>query len=65
MVPMLILMEPSLVYEQEISGYRQAFIEAEDSLDGTSNLADYHDISKWLVLWARNRNVQSKKNNLG
>ena len=43
------LVEPSLAYEEQIRSYRQEFLDRGDSLDGTSSLADYGDVSAWLA----------------
>lgn len=46
---MLQLVTPSMVYDNQIMGYKQAFIEAGDSLDGTSGLVNYSEVGEWLA----------------
>ncbi len=44
----LVLLEPSSVYYEQIKEYRQEFLEAGDSMDGTSSLREYDNPSDWM-----------------
>ena len=44
----LVLLEPSSVYYNQIKEYRQEFLEAGDSMDGTSSLREYDNPSDWM-----------------
>lgn len=44
----LVLLEPSSVYYDQIKEYRQEFLEAGDSMDGTSSLREYDNPSDWM-----------------
>ncbi|MDR1630231.1 MAG: GNAT family N-acetyltransferase [Oscillospiraceae bacterium] len=42
------LVVPSIAYADEITAYRQEFLDAGDSMDGCAALEDYPDIADWL-----------------
>lgn len=44
-----ILIEPDVSYINQIQAYRQAFLDYNDSMDGTSQLRAYEDIAAWLA----------------
>ena len=42
------LIEPSIVYKDDIIDYRQEFLDNNDSMDGTANLRNIESIEIWL-----------------
>jgi len=51
----LILIKPTMAYEEQIWSYRQAFLERGDSLDGTSRLKEAESVTWWLADVEQNR----------
>lgn len=43
------LVEPTIEYEEEIKKYRKMFIDNKESMDGTSSLQKYENVSEWLT----------------
>lgn len=48
------LVVPSITYEEQIMAYRNEFLENGDSMDGTSFLREYEQVSEWLAFIDRN-----------
>lgn len=44
----LMLVPPTAAYADQICAYRQAFLDAGDSMDGTSRLSEFEDPVAWL-----------------
>lgn len=44
------LLSPALEHKDQIMAYRQAFLEADASLDGASNLGEYTNYEEWLKM---------------
>ena len=55
----LVLLEPSSAYYNQIREYRREFLEAGDSMDGTSSLREYEEPSDWM----EHIKLYSRKNN--
>ncbi|MHC5215485.1 GNAT family N-acetyltransferase [Enterococcus sp. LJL128] len=53
------LIKPSIVYEGQIKEYRNEFLQSKTSMDGTSFLADYEEIEKWLDCIKMNSNSET------
>lgn len=53
------LVEPSLSYESQILSYREEFLAYQDSMDGTSFLAEFSDINKWLSFIEKNHHEET------
>ncbi|WP_086348481.1 GNAT family N-acetyltransferase [Candidatus Enterococcus clewellii] len=48
------LVVPTITYEEQIIAYRNEFLENGDSMDGTSFLREYEQVSEWLAFIDRN-----------
>lgn len=55
----LILMKPTIAYEEQVWNYRQAFLERGDSLDGTSRLREAESVEWWLDDIEQNRHEET------
>ena len=45
----MILIQPSMEYARQIRAYRREFLDAGDSMDGTSGLRQFEDPGEWIV----------------
>ena len=55
----LILVIPDETYISQIESFRKEFLDSGDSMDGTSSLRKFEDISQWLEHLKRNENADT------
>lgn len=55
----IVLIEPSMAYEEQIQSYRNEFLENNDSMDGTSFLREYTSVPEWLTFIERNHHEET------
>lgn len=53
------LVKPSLHYKEQIFSYREEFLMNQDSMDGTSFLAEFSDVEKWLAFIEKNHHEET------
>lgn len=46
---MMFLTEPSMAFARQIRAYRREFLDAGDSMDGTSGLRQFEDPAEWIA----------------
>ena len=56
---MMMLMEPTAEYGEQIRAYRQEFVDSGDSMDGTGGLIKFDDPQEWIDFLAKHKNPET------
>ena len=60
----MLLMEPDMAYAKEIAAYRQEFLDAGDSMDGTGGLRRCPTVQEWVEKSLLYKEAQNTPENL-